>query len=211
MSPHECSPNRRLRRAATRVLPMALGLAMAFTGLAWVSPPPVAAEFVVAQARPASQLLGLVGKNMSQAEALLGRPEKATDFQTIYNLPGQEQLQWLFYQRHGVLLGADRNGTVEALLFLPNYGAILGGGIRLGMTQAQVTAALGAPDHQIVNDDSVRYVYGKWAYDLTFEPASGKLEQVLYYPALRRLTAVAAPTPPPTQQPTPPATPRGTP
>ncbi|MEB3330409.1 MAG: hypothetical protein VKQ33_14385, partial [Candidatus Sericytochromatia bacterium] len=166
----------------------------------------------------------LVGQGEEAVVRRYGEPEQVTEYQAIYNLPGQRPLRWMFYQREALLVGVDRSGTVTAVLLLPSYHRALPGGLRLEMRRGRVQQLLGRPDHAIEEDGGTRrLIYVRQALDLTFDGRSDTLVQVLYYPALRKVAAqlsrqaaasgqqASRPSPPPAPRPPPTPTPRPTP
>jgi hypothetical protein len=135
-------------------------------------------------------VLALVGRREEMVVRLYGEPEQVTEYQSIYNLPGQRPLRWMFYQREALIVGVDREGIVTAVLLLPSFDEALPGGLRMEMRRGRVQQALGRPDHAIDDDEGTRrLIYVRQGLDLTFDRRSDTLVQVLYYPTLRHLAA----------------------
>lgn len=127
----------------------------------------------------------LMGRTAADVERAYGPPERVTGLQTIYNLPGQKPLRWMFYQREALLVGIDNSSVVRALLILPSFEGALPSGLRMEMKRATVEKILGRPDHEITEEGgTIRLLYLRRAYDLTFDKRSDTLAQFLYYPAL---------------------------
>lgn len=146
----------------------------------------------------ADEVVALVGRRAADVERVYGPPERVTGLQTIYNLPGQKPLRWMFYQREAMLVGIDNSSVVRALLILPSFDGVLPSGLRMEMKRATVTKILGRPDHEIDEEGGTRrLLYLRRAYDLTFDKRSDTLSQFLYYPALMSMKAPAAPKPKP--------------
>ena len=212
-APHPgSSPRPRTPRGLVLAVAIAAALAGPFAGPAAADRAPGLASLAEAAppmlaARPVREVMGLVGARKADVVKRFGTPEQTTDFQTIYNLPGQKPLQWLFYQRESMLIGVDRGGRVEAVLFLPSFPEALTGGVKMEMKREEVIAKLGSPDYRIPEEGGTeRFIYARSSYDLTFDTKSDTLVQVLYYPALRTLTglagAAASPAAKPTARPT---------